>query len=277
MNEFVIYTLLSVVAFMVGVFFESRRKQKNSTSSSSSSSSTTTTTTTSSSSSVPKGEDAPHVPYQFNRREEKEMLSRSRALVEDCSRRRSCRMFKSEEIPMEALENAIRVAGTSPSGAHTEPWTYVVIRDALVKQKLRDIVEAEEKENYERRMGVNWVNDLAKIGTDWQKPYLTECPAIVILLQQTYGIDEDTGKRITNHYYEISSAMSAGMFVLALHHAGLCTVTTTPLNAGKKIRELTNRPENEKVILLFPVGYPSETATVPNLKRKALNKIMVTI
>jgi iodotyrosine deiodinase len=126
-------------------------------------------------------------------------------------------------------------------------------------------------------MGINWVMDIEAIGTDWRKPYLTECPAIVILMEQTYGIEEESGVKITNHYHEISTAMSAGMFVSALHYAGLNTVTTTPLNAGKKIRELCGRPENEKVLVLFPIGFPAEDATVPNLQRKPLNKIRVKI
>ena len=39
------------------------------------------------------------------------------------------------------------------SGAHTEPWTYVVVEDKEVKEKVREIVEEEEEKNYSQRMG----------------------------------------------------------------------------------------------------------------------------
>jgi iodotyrosine deiodinase len=125
-------------------------------------------------------------------------------------------------------------------------------------------------------MGIDWVEDLKPIGTDWQKPYLTDCGALVVFMEELYSFEE-SGVRRTNHYHEISAAMSAGMFVAALHHAGLCTVTTTPLNATKKIREVLGRPDNEKVLLLWPIGFPADDATMPNLKRKDVAEIMITI
>lgn len=70
---------------------------------------------------------------------------------------------------------------------------------------------------------------------------------------QTYGIASD-GRKTKNYYFEISSAIAAGFLVSAIHNAGLVTVTTTPMNATSKIRKLLNRPPNEKVLLLLPVG-----------------------
>jgi len=49
------------------------------------------------------------------------------------------------------------------------------------------------------------------------------------------------------------------------------------LNAGHQLRVLLGRPENERVLLLLPVGYPAKDATVPNLKRKSLEEIMVVV
>lgn len=53
--------------------------------------------------------------------------------------------------------------GTSPSGAHTEPWTFVVVQDPHLKHKIREIVEEEEEINYKKRMGDRWVNDLKRL------------------------------------------------------------------------------------------------------------------
>lgn len=53
------------------------------------------------------------------------------------------------------------------------------------------------------------------------------------------------------------------------------TLTSTPLNCGVAIRNLLGRPLNEKLVLLLPVGYPAENATVPDLQRKPLSEILV--
>ena len=65
--------------------------------------------------------------------------------------------------------------------------------------------------------------------------------------------------------------------LLLLQNAGLVTVTTTPLNCGPRLRAILDRPANEKLLMLLPVGYPSKEATVPDLTRKPLDQIMVTV
>lgn len=218
-----------------------------------------------------------HIPYSsFVRYGEEEMQRRAAAFFELMNRRRSCRFLSSDPIPAGVLEDCIRVAGTSPSGAHTEPWTFVVVRSAPMKERLRAIVEEEERVNYEKRMGDAWVADLKPLGTSWQKEYITEAPAVVLVFDQTYGVDSQ-GERITHHYHEISIAICAGLFITALHNAGLATVTQTPLNAGRRIRQLCSRPDSEKCVLLLPIGFPKKDATVPNLSRKSLDKIMITL
>ena len=126
-------------------------------------------------------------------------------------------------------------------------------------------------------MGINWTEDLRPLGTDWQKPYLETAPAVCILFEQTHGIEPESGVKKTHHYHEISAAMSAGIFVAALNYCSLCTVTTTPLHAGAKIRELCGRPSNEKVVVLWPIGYPSDSATMPILERKKVEEYMIVI
>jgi iodotyrosine deiodinase len=125
-------------------------------------------------------------------------------------------------------------------------------------------------------MGDRWVNDLKFVGTNHEKEYLETAPYIILVFKQQYHID-DRGIKHSHYYYEISTAMASGILVAAIHNAGLVTVTTTPLNAGGQLRELLNRPQNEKVMLLLPVGYPADDATVPDIKRKELNDIMVLI
>eukprot|EP00731_Ephydatia_muelleri_P029759 Em0021g282a len=218
--------------------------------------------------------DTPQIPYDFARVSEKDMIARSETFYQQMNKRRSIRHFSTDPVPLEVINNIIKTAGTSPSGAHSEPWTFVVVRDPQLKAKVRDIVEQEEYTNYDRRMGDKWVNDLKFVRTTHEKPYLEDAPYIILVFKQAYHIGPD-GHKYIHYYYEMSTAIACGILVAAIHNAGLVTVTTTPLNAGSALRSLLGRPDNEKAMLLLPVGYPSRDATVPAVSRKPLNDIMV--
>ena len=220
--------------------------------------------------------ETPHVPYKFEELSEAEMLEKSENFYQRLNKRRSIRQISSRPVPVNIIKNIIKTAGTSPSGAHSEPWVFVVIKDPGVKSKIRDIIEQEEYLNYDHRMGEKWVNDLKFLNTNHEKPYLEEAPYLIIVFKSQYHIDE-SGVKHPHYYYEISTAIASGILIAAIHNAGLVTVTTTPLNAGGQIRELLGRPSSEKVMLLFPVGYPSQDATVPDVKRKELEDIMILI
>lgn len=218
--------------------------------------------------------DTPHVPYKPQRLTADEMIKKSMEYYETLNKRRSVRFFSQEPVPMEVIANIVKAAGTAPSGAHCEPWTFVVVKDPQIKSQIREIVEQEEYLNYDRRMGDKWVTDLKFVGTSHEKAYLEEAPYLILVMKQQYHTGED-GTKFTHYYYEISTAIAAGFLLTAIHMAGLVTVTTTPLNAGVALRELLGRPDNEKVMLLLPVGYPSKDATVPGVGRKPLEQIMV--
>ncbi len=217
--------------------------------------------------------ETPHIPYCPERLSEAEMLSRSKTYYKEMNKRRSVRDFSTDPVPLEVIENIVRMAGTSPSGAHCEPWTFVVVKNPKIKAQIREIVEQEEYLNYDRRMGDKWVSDLKFVNTDHDKPYLEEAPYLIIVMKQQYRLGEN-GVRYSHYYYEISTAIAAGFLITAIHNAGLVTVTTTPLNAGGALRDLLGRPANEKVMLLLPVGYPAADAKVPGVTRKPLEEIM---
>ncbi|XP_037376913.1 iodotyrosine deiodinase 1 [Talpa occidentalis] len=221
-------------------------------------------------------ESVEHIPYSHARYPEKDMVKRSQEFYELLNMRRSVRFISNEQVPKEVIDNVIKAAGTAPSGAHTEPWTFVVVKDADMKHKIREIIEEEEEINYLKRMGQRWVADLKKLRTNWIKEYLDTAPVLILIFKQIYGFAANGKKRV--HYYnEISVSISCGILLAALQNAGLVTVTTSPLNCGPRLRALLSRPPNEKLLLLLPVGYPSKDATVPDLKRKPLEQIMVTV
>lgn len=218
----------------------------------------------------------PFEPLEFNRLDEPTMLQRSGEFYNEMDRRRSVRMLSDEPVPLELIENAIRTASTAPSGAHLQPWRFVVIGNPAVKKQIRDAAEEEERVNYlENRMNEQWQETLAPIGTDHHKEFLEIAPWIVVLFEERFRLDEDGTKR-NNYYVKESCGIAAGLFIAALHHAGLATLTHTP-SPMAFLTKVLERPNNERPFVLFPVGYPLDGVLVPSLKRKPLDDVMTLI
>jgi iodotyrosine deiodinase len=184
-------------------------------------------------------------------------------------KRRSVRMFSTDPVPRELLENAIRVAGTAPSGAHQQPWTFVAVADPELKKRIRDAAEVEEREFYDHRATPEWLDALDRLGTDWVKTHITDAPWVIVVFEQLYGPAKE--KR---YYVKESVGIAVGFLLAALHESGLCALTHTPSPMGF-LRDLLGRPENERPFVLIPVGYPARDATVPDLERKPLDRIAV--
>lgn len=186
--------------------------------------------------------------------------------------RRSVRHFAPDPVPREAIELAIRTASTAPSGAHRQPWRFVVVDDPAVKREIREAAEKEEYESYiGGRMPPEWLLALEPLGTDWHKPFLEEAPWLVVVFAELYGILPDGSKR-KNYYVKESVGIACGLFVTAVHRMGLATLTHTP-SPMRFLNQILGRPENEKPFILFPVGYPAEGCVVPDLTRKSLDEV----
>lgn len=219
----------------------------------------------------------PFIPVQFERLAPEEQLRRARDFYTLMSRRRSVRGFSTEPVPYELIEMAVRTAGTAPSGAHHQPWRFVVVSDPDVKHRIREAAEKEEKDNYERRFPDEWLQALARLGTDWHKEFLEEAPYLIVVFRIDYALrTAENGSTVkTKHYYVSESVgISVGMLLAALHSAGLAALTHTP-SPMKFLREILSRPVNETPYVLIPVGYPAEGTMVPDLKRKPVEEILV--
>jgi iodotyrosine deiodinase len=188
--------------------------------------------------------------------------------------RRSVRQFSSEPVPFELVANAVATAGSAPSGAHQQPWTFVVVSDAALKRRIRLAAETEERRNYEGRMSDEWLRVLEPIGTDWRKPHIEDAPYVIVVFEQVYGLDG--GRKVKHYYTKESVGIATGLLLASLHVAGLATLTHTPSPMGFLSR-LLERPRNERPYVLVPVGYPAPDAEVPDLARKPLAEILVRV
>ncbi len=224
--------------------------------------------------------DSPYrpIPLDYERLSEDDARARSAAYVRAMLKRRTVRDFSTRPVPTDLIENAIAAANSAPSGANQQPWTFAVITDPAIKGRVREAAEAEERENYGRRMSDEWKAALAHLGTTWEKPHLTDAPVLIVVFAQSYGIavDPATGReRQVKHYYVSESVgIAVGMLLSALHLAGLATLTHTPSPMGF-LADILHRPPNERAYVLIPVGYPADTVTVPALSKKTLADVMV--
>jgi nitroreductase len=216
-----------------------------------------------------------HIPLVFSRIAPEEQLQSSREFLSKMAARRSIRFLAPDPVPFELIENAIRCASLAPSGANQQPWKFVVVKDPEMKRRIREAAEAEERESYEHRMPSEWLEALAPLGTDWHKEFLETAPYLIIVFRIDFGLTQtDSGEKKTKHYYvQESVGIATGFPLAALHLSGLATLTHTPSPMGF-LSEILQRPKNERLFVLIPVGLPSSGATVPAITKKDLAEVL---
>ena len=219
--------------------------------------------------------DASHVPLQARPHvSDTEMLKRAEAYFADMATRRTVREFDTKPVPQSVIDACVAAAGTAPSGANQQPWHFVAVRDADVKKQIRAAAEEEERKFYAGGASQEWLDALAPIGTDADKPHLEDAPWLIVVFAQRYGVDSD-GSRVKHYYVPESVGIATGMLITALHVSGLATLTHTPNPMGF-LRELLGRPDNEKATMIIAIGHPSADATIPTMAKvkKPLDDIL---
>ncbi|MEC9251050.1 MAG: nitroreductase family protein [Pseudomonadota bacterium] len=202
-----------------------------------------------------------------------EMLSRVTTFTEDLKRRRTVRDFDARPVDRRIVEEAIKAAGSAPSGANHQPWHFSVIEDPAKRKALREAAEEEERAFYAGKAGGEWLDALAPLGTDADKPFLEHAPVIIaVFAQKRGGVTVEESRK--NYYINESVGIACGFMLAALHQAGLVTLTHTP-NPMRFLNEVCERPNDEKAYMLIVAGYPTADATVPEhaLIKKSLDDI----
>jgi iodotyrosine deiodinase len=192
---------------------------------------------------------------------EPQMIERARAFHAELRRRRTVRAFERRAVPREVIESCLLAAGTAPSGANQQPWFFSVITDAARKRRIREAAEAEERAFYSGKAPQEWLDALAPLGTDANKPFLEDAPVLIAIFAQKYGVRAD-GSRFSHYYVPESVGIACGFLIAALHHAGLATLTHTPSPMGF-LNEICVRPASEKPVILLVVGHPQPGCRVP--------------
>ncbi|MGW2040530.1 nitroreductase family protein [Streptomyces virginiae] len=213
--------------------------------------------------------------YRPERMPQHESLARAAELRARMEERRTVRHFSPDPVPEQVVRDAVACASTAPSGAHQQPWTFVLVKDPAVRGQIRAAAEQEEELSYDSRLGDEWLAALRPLGTDAVKTHLTDAPALIVVFQQRYWLGPDGTKR--KHYYvDESVGIAVGMLLSALHLSGLAALVHTP-SPMRFLGHVLNRPANEKAFAVVPVGYPAADCTVPDLIRKSLDQVIVEV
>ena len=200
-----------------------------------------------------------------------EMIHRAADFYAELRRRRSVRQFSTRPVPREVIEHCLLAAGSAPSGANMQPWSFVAVSDPAVKCRIREGAEEQERALYEHRASEEWLDALAPLGTDAHKPFLEQAPYLIVIFAQRHGLASD-GSKVKHYYVTESVGIATGILLAAIHHAGLAALTYTPSPMGF-LGEILERPPNERPFLVLAVGYPAEGARVPDIHKKSLDEI----
>ncbi len=192
---------------------------------------------------------------------EGEMRARAEAFQAAMASRRSVRSFSSRPVAREIIEACVKTAGGAPSGANHQPWFFACVGSAEKKREIRRAAEAEERAFYAGKAGEDWLNALAPIGTDADKPYMETAPWLIcIFAQRRGGVREGEDRK--NYYIHESVGIATGLLIAACHMAGLATLVHTP-NPMSFLNTICDRPETEKPFLILVAGHPADGAAVP--------------
>ena len=201
-----------------------------------------------------------------------DMRRRARQIRDDLLHRRSVRHFSARAVPRAVIDDCLRVAVSAPSGANRQPWHFVVVTDLDTKKRIRDGAEEEERTFYHERAPADWLEALAALGTNEDKPFLETAPYLVVIFAQLYDTDA-AGRKVKHYYVHESVGIAVGMLISALHQAGLATLTHTPCPM-RFLNEILDRPTNERPYLILVVGHPEPEARVPELTKKAFDRLV---
>lgn len=199
-------------------------------------------------------------------------IEQSEKFFQKMNQRRTIRQFSQEPVDKKILFNAIKTAGTAPSGANSQPWHFALITSQEMKDKIRTAAEIVEAEFYNGKASKEWIEDLKPFGTNSQKPYLSQAPALIAVFSRIHHLNS-LGECNRTYYPVESTGIATGILLTALHTSGLATLTHTP-KPMIFLNRILNLDKTFRPFILIVVGYPQSPIKVPDIKRKSLYEIM---
>ena len=201
-----------------------------------------------------------------------ELRGRAFRLRDELAQRRSVRQFSNRPVPREIIDACLHAAASAPSGANRQPWHFVVVSDPETKRRIRSEAQTEEHAFYHGRAPDDWLQAIAPLGTDEDKPFLETAPYLIVVFAQLYDVGAG-GRKVKHYYVHESVGIAVGMLITALHLAGLASLTHTP-SPMRFLNDILDRPPNERPFLILVTGHPASDARVPAITRKPFDRVV---
>jgi nitroreductase len=180
-----------------------------------------------------------------------------KTLLDLSKERRSVRRYTDENVFLDDILYALKVASLAPSGANEQPWRFVIVEDDNTKKLVREACERGERHLYDNVKG-EFKKWLLSQGLSHEKPFLEEAPYLVVVLM----------KRSAKYARE-SVWVAIGYILLALEEKGLSTLAYTPSNTDYPLHEL-DAPTGFKLEAILPVGHSDDES--PRTSRRELSE-----
>jgi nitroreductase len=156
--------------------------------------------------------------------------------------RRSVRSYSDKPVPEDALKRVLEAAHVAPSANNTQPWHYIVVKDA------------------EKREAI------AHLSAD--QGFIAQAPVVIVCVGKRY---HDQWSWIGENMYLVDCAISLDHLLLAARNEGLGTCWIGAIGAAsqKELQKLLKIPHGQAVFMLTPLGYPKS----PGAFRPALSRM----
>ena len=192
----------------------------------------------------------------------------SSTLLETYKKRRSTRAYSGEIIPEETIQNAIKIAGSAPSGANKQPWMFYSVSDLKSKNEIKALAEKEEIDFYQLKPNKTWIEDLKHLHTNEDKSFLSDASHLIPVFYKNIN-PEDKSK---NYYAKESVGIATGFLLSALHLSGISTLTYTPKHM-KFLKSYLDVPAEYHAFMVIVAGIPPKEYGVPTIEKKTLDDI----
>jgi nitroreductase len=152
-------------------------------------------------------------------------------LVQALARRRTCRDFKLDPVPGDAIERLLHAAGRAPIASNVPYREVIVVEDQRVIRAIKLI-----------------------------HPALLGSPPLLLVIVTNVDLAKSRVGRIGMSSSLIDSGAAGENILLAATDLGLGSQFTM-ISAMAGIRRILALPDRYRVDLIIPVGHPAESAT----------------
>ena len=167
------------------------------------------------------------------------------------SRRQSDRAYFDKQVEEDKLLRCIEAARLAPSACNSQPWTFVVVNDKELKNKIADSTS-------NRLLPLNH--------------FTKQAPVHIVIVQEFANLTSSIGRAIKDKDYTlIDIGIAAEHFCLQAASEGLGSCMIGWFNE-KKVKTLLNIPTNKRPLLIITLGYSSDA--LREKKRKSIEKII---